>query len=144
MEWGEQNKKLIDSSVWIAYFDKKDIFSEKAKARLQNIFQERAPLFLTDFVIQEILTVLFYKQKNKIAEVLFDFIEFQTNIQIISSSEKNMRETLLFAKQRQYKPKLSFTDWNLLFLARQLHLEVITFDKQLHNAYKRMSSREFL
>ncbi len=31
----------------------------------------------------------------------------------------------------------SLTDWNLLYFAFHLHFDVITFDKQLHNVFKK-------
>lgn len=128
---------LIDSSVWIAYFDRDDSHADRAKKILDEYTADSSILLVTDYVIQEVVTVLLYKNKPMIVERFMEYLDDEPSIEIVSIDAHHVRKTIQFAKTKYWRPKLSLTDWSLLFLARNLNLHLATFDNQLYNAYRK-------
>ncbi len=129
---------LIDSSIWIAYFDKDDSHTEHAKKILDELKSDASILLLTDYVIQEVTTVLLYKNKPTLAEHFIEYLDDEPLIEIVSIDALLLRKTMQFAKTKNWRPKLSLTDWSLLFLADTLNLRLSTFDRQLNNAWRKI------
>lgn len=128
---------LIGSSVWIAYFDKDDSHAERAKKILNELTESSAILLLTDYMIQEIITVLLYKNKPKLAECFMEYLEDEPSAEILSIDASLLQKTMRFAKSKNWRPKLSLTDWSLFTLASTLNLTLYTFDGQLNHAVKK-------
>lgn len=126
---------LVDSSVWIAFFDKDDVHYNKAKALFDLVAP--ATLLLTDYVVQEIITIFLYRDQKILLDELMITLE-RPDIEIISVENYFLKQTIRFADEHEYKPKISLTDWLLLFLAKELGFNLLTFDKQLANATKRL------
>ncbi len=127
---------LIDASVWIAYFDIEDSHTAKAKKLFEEFLRDRTILLLSDYVIQEILTVLLYKRKTSLVEMFTQYLKDEALIQIVDIDTLLLHKTIQFAKSHEWRPKLSLTDWSLLFLAKNLELPLYTFDIQLEHAYR--------
>lgn len=130
-------RALVDSSVWIAYFDKDDIHARAAQKTLEELNQNSATLLLTDYVIQEIITVLLYKNKPQLAERFMEYLDDEESTEIVSIDALLLKRTMEFAKLKKWRPKLSLTDWSLLFLANTLNLPLYTFDVQLDHACRK-------
>lgn len=128
---------LIDSSVWIAYFDKDDPHTERAKKILNELTESGSALLLTDYVIQEIITVLLYKNKPKLAECFMEYLEDEPSAEILSIDAPLVQKTMRFAKSKNWRPKLSLTDWSMFYLANTLNLPLYTFDRQLDHVVKK-------
>lgn len=131
--------QLVDANVWIAYFDKDDSLSEQGRDLLKQTHAESRPLLLTDFIIQEVLTIFLYKNKITYIEKFLNYIETQPHIEIIGIDGLLWKRVTQFMRRHKHIPKLSFTDWSLLYLATAFGFGLDTFDKQLNTTYQRLS-----
>lgn len=133
-----EHYQLVDANVWIAYFNEADPQSTKAKQYIFQLEDSNDRILVTDFVIQETVTILFYKNQPKSAEQFLNYIRERDNIEIVSIDSDLWNTTFKYIQESKFKPKLSFTDWSLLFLAGEFNFNLLTFDKQLANVYKRL------
>lgn len=136
----KNNPFLIDANVWIAYFNDKDSLYIRAKKKIDRINSQNGELILTDFLLQEIVTVFLYQKKVSLIDNFLKYIEEKENVKTLSVDSDFLTHTLSCIKKHKYKPKMSLTDWSLLFLASNFDLKLITFDKQLRNKYKDATS----
>lgn len=127
----------FDANVWIAYFDKDDSLASRAEDLILETIQSHRVFIVTTFVIQEVLTVFLYKEKQKTADVFTRFISEHSLSQIIIHDFESIQASIVFAKKLHWRPKLSLTDWTLFYGAITSEYALYTFDKQLENALKR-------
>ncbi|MBI2410762.1 MAG: PIN domain-containing protein [Candidatus Kerfeldbacteria bacterium] len=132
---------LTDANIWIAYFDKGETQSELAKEFLEFMIEQYYPIIISSLVIQEVMTVLLYKNKHTLAQDFMEYIQRQPTISILSVDESLLEKITVYMKKHQFRPKLSFTDWSLLFLTEHAKLDLVTLDKQLANTYKRFAKK---
>lgn len=122
---------IVDANVWIAYFDRNDSLSDHARSLLKSIFDQEGRIVITDFVIQEVMTVLLYKNKHHAAELFFQFVDDEDLIEIFHCDRTLLHQIIHFAAKKSWKQKLSFTDWSLAFLSHHFNMKLLSFDKQL-------------
>lgn len=122
---------IVDANIWVAYFDRNDTLSDHALSLLKDIFNQNTRIVVTDFVIQEVMTVLLYKNKHHAAELFFQFVDDEVSIEIFHCDRTLLHQTILFAAKKIWKPKCSFTDWSLAFLSHHFNMKLLSFDKQL-------------
>lgn len=139
MELNGESYIIVDANIWVAYFDKEDALSEKAKRYIKQLECNEQRTLVTDFVLQEVTTVLLYKSKTEQIEQFIHYIQTQPHIDIVSIDSEFWYSTIHFMQNKHYKPKLSFTDWSLLFLSEAFTLQLLTFDRQLMNTHKRLA-----
>ena len=126
-----KNKTLtiLDSNVWIAFFDKEDSTHKKAVAIFKKL--KVSELAVTEYIILEVATILKKYVGFDIANT-FLFKLAQENITIIED-ENLLKETVkIFANSA--RNNLSFVDCSLVYLSGKY--KVITFDKKLANKLK--------
>lgn len=129
---------LIDANAWIAYVDADDTLYNKAGDYLELLDEQGYQFIITNFIIQEVLTILLYKKQIKLVENFLTYINTKSTVQILSIDTILLQDIIEFIKKCGYKPKISLTDWSLLFLATQFKIDLLTFDKQLNNTYKKL------
>lgn len=95
-------------------------------------------LLFTDYVIQEVITIFLYKKQHALIAELMTTIQ-KENVEIITVESIFLKSLLKFIDSAGYKPKLSLADWSLLFLTEELGIPLLTFDKQLAAAYRKLS-----
>lgn len=123
--------KIFDSNFWIAYFDKNDSQHKKAV-----VIFEREPAFLiTEYCILETTSILSRKSGKANAETFLDTVFENSDIVILYSHQSFFAGTVESFRKSKNK-NLSFVDISLLYLSGE-H-EVITFDKDLEKAIKKM------
>lgn len=118
--------KIVDSNIWISFFNKDDINNSRATKILSELLNEK--ICLTDYIIIEVTTVLLQKASKHIADNFIEFVQNSVNINIIYSSQILFDKYLDFFKDNNFL-KLSFVDQSLVFLSKDFN--VITFDKEL-------------
>jgi predicted nucleic acid-binding protein len=134
------NNLLIDANVWISYLDKDDSHYSRSGILIHSHIKHQSNLLLlTDYIIQEVITLFLYKRKPELVEEFIRLIHRETYIEILAVDSYFLASILDFIKQQQYLPKISLTDWSLLFLASEFDLKLVTFDKQLNNAYNKLA-----
>ena len=113
---------IIDSSVWIAYFDTNDSQHTSAKQTLET---RTTAVIIPEYILLEVVTVLRNKKKES---VLKQFIDLATKRGTYLAADTLGVEVAACYSQKQYQ-KLSFVDVALVLLSKQY--EIITFDKAL-------------
>lgn len=136
-----EHYQLVDANIWIAYFNQADPQSAKAKQYVHNLEDSNDRVLVTDFVLQETVTILLYKNQSKAVGQFLNYIRDRDNIEIVSIDSDLWNTTFKYIQGYKFKPKLSFTDWSLLFLADEFNFNLLTFDKQLANAHKRLAGQ---
>ena len=121
---------ILDSSVWVAFFNKEDSQHKKA---VQTLKKYRRGLLVTEYILLETSSVLCIRADKTTADKFLKMMMNNRDIKIMPAGKyflnKVVKEFLI------YKEKfLSFTDVSLMHLAKQ-H-EIITFDKKLAKAIK--------
>lgn len=130
---------IIDANIWVAFFDEGDALHKDAKKYMVDIPSKNANVIVTDYLIQEIITVFLYKNQPSSVKKFLDFLKTERLVATVGIDTKLLDEVMRFIDTYSFKPKLSLTDWSLLFLAQTFEFELITFDKQLMNAHRRLT-----
>ncbi|MEI6152566.1 MAG: PIN domain-containing protein [Deltaproteobacteria bacterium] len=100
---------FIDTSAWVAYFDKKDTNHESALKIWQQVKQEKAILCTTDYILDEMLTLLKIRANSNVALIAANAIMQSQNTEVIWVKEKLFMGALkLFKKYSDQR--FSFTD----------------------------------
>lgn len=117
---------IFDSNVWIALFNENDAHHEKAR----KLFSENSVIYVPEYVILEITTVLQLRASKIKANLFAKMIATTAELEILYASDDFFLVVLsVFQQQTQ---KLSFVDCALLVLAKN-HI-VHTFDESLTQA----------
>ena len=123
-----KNKTLtiLDSNVWIAFFDKEDSTHKKAVQVFKKL--KVSELAVTEYIILEVASIL---KKYAGLDVANAFLSGLVDEQVtIIEDEHLLKETVkIFANSA--RNNLSFVDCSLVYLSGTY--KVITFDKKLAN-----------
>ncbi len=119
---------IIDSSVWVAFFNKNDSQHDKAKKIFNGL---KLKVILPEYVFIEVSTILLMKAGKKIAEKFIEIAQDNSDVEIYLSNGDLFLDTVRLFKNSAQK-KLSFVDISLLFLSESY--KIITFDKNLQKA----------
>ncbi|HLD80942.1 MAG TPA: PIN domain-containing protein [archaeon] len=116
---------FLDTSVLVAYFAENDSQHEKAVRELQKTGKEET--MVSDYVLDEFLTVLFSKTKSKPdCEKAYKELTGNTQALIVAKEAFNAAEALFFQGNR-----LSFTDCTTLYFCKKHGFKLVTFDGEL-------------
>ncbi|MDP2090510.1 MAG: PIN domain-containing protein [Candidatus Gracilibacteria bacterium] len=122
---------IIDSSVWVSLFLDFDINHIESKQIFEKLGNSK--IVLPYCVINEVSSVLTYKGSKDISN---NFLRFIKNNNDIFIENDNIFEEIDFFIENN--SKVSFTDLAVIKIAKDYLLDLITFDKQMANIYKRM------
>ncbi len=123
---------LVDSSVWVALFLNFDTQHRKAEQTIEKL---SSTIYLPYCVIAEVVSILAYKHSKQLADNFIAYAEDNRDLKIINNDaleEMNFYPTVL--------NKLSFVDAALIFLSGKLDAPLVTFDKQMERAAKKIGS----
>ncbi|MBI4086747.1 type II toxin-antitoxin system VapC family toxin [Candidatus Kaiserbacteria bacterium] len=115
---------IVDSSVFVAFYSETDTHHADA-ATFFATFND-ATLIVHPYVIQETTSVLCYKLGYKAAVPFLEHILKGTNIVIPPVVVADDVNSFLGLQK-----KVSLTDSTLIRLAKEMHVELVTFDKQM-------------
>jgi predicted nucleic acid-binding protein len=118
---------IIDTSVWISYFDEDDSNHKVARDTLDK---ESAQVRVPEYILLEVVTVLRLKKLNDVAE---KFIRLATNPNVYLPAGTLGLEIAKVYNDKKFT-KLSFVDTGLALLSKEYR--VITFDKDLKNVLR--------
>ncbi len=103
---------FVDTGVWIALYDRKDQYHQKAVSIYNQIKSNREGLFTTDFVLDETVTRLRYDLNHSIAVKFLDYINRASNSDILTIITIN--KDVFKAAEKMFRTydsaTLSFTD----------------------------------
>ena len=129
---GSKHNIVIDSSVWIGYFDELDSNHKKA-TQLMTAAAAAGTIVVTEYVLLEVASVLKRKiGQKKTAEILTVLLQLD-NVEVLESTYffQSTLEMFLTLNEKY----LSFVDVSLVVLAKDF--EVVTLDKKLAKVLSR-------
>jgi len=116
---------ILDSNIWIAFFNKADSQHAKAKKVLQK---NNNKLVITEYILLEVASVLCLRSKKLVADKFLEMATNNKDIEVLASSEIFLNKIVseFFKHKTKY---LSFVDISLVHLSGRY--EIVTFDKKL-------------
>ena len=125
-------KFILDSSVWIAYFNKADLFYAEAKNIFANISKKEAIIIMPEIIFAETVNILKkHLGKNKTLEVIAKIKKIKF-IKLAHGLSKFWFEFFPIYSEINLKS----SDAIILAYAKFLHVDYcFTFDKKLQKAY---------
>lgn len=116
---------IVDSSVWVGYFDELD--SNHKKAKILMAVASAGTIIVTEYVLLEVASVLKRKIGQRKTRDIIDMILRLENVNILESHyffHKTLKLFLLLEEKH-----LSFVDVSLVVLSKDF--EVVTLDTKL-------------
>lgn len=122
---------FVDSNIWIAWFNKKDIDHEKAKKMIQT-FPPDTPQLTSNLVIYEILTVLSMRAGRnkalKFGKWFFSQVSYGAISEVFINEAIEHQTWALFRKIKQ--KDISFADCASAIIAKEYGAKhILTFDQ---------------
>ena len=116
---------ILDSDVWIAYFNTNDSQHLKARKVFEKISDK---IILTEYNILEISSVLLLRASKAVADSFLDIVLNNADIAVLASNEHFFNRVIKRFLEFK-KSSLSFVDVSLVVLSKEY--EVVTFDEKL-------------
>lgn len=118
------NKLFVDTSAWIAHFNRDDDFHKEA----ERIFVKRPDLITSNTVLHETVAHLSARVSKKAAEIAGDFILFSGVVELITVSFED--ELAAWKKYKSLHPKISYVDATNAVVMNKLRLkDSFAFDR---------------
>lgn len=122
---------LIDTWGWLALGHRRDSRHQEVKAFYQRLREEGARLYTTDYVLDEVMTLLFRRESFEEAVSFMEGI-FQASqegrLTIERVTSERFTATWELRKRFQDKPKLSFTDLTSMAIMQNQSIKKILTD----------------
>jgi len=116
-------KIFVDSSAWIAFFNKTDDF-HKASV---SFFKKKPRLISSNIVLHETIAHLQSHVNRKTAETAAEFILNSLLTELIFIAEKEEKQS--FKKYKKGQRKISFVDWTNFVLMKENNIrKIFAFD----------------
>lgn len=143
----KNNIYLIDSNVWIGFYNEEDSSHAAAVKIIKELEKNQKNICITNFNIQEVFTILsLYTNLKKALEFYNDTIIehnlFKQEMLQLDITKDFMDDIVAFIKKHSTSSQASFVDYSLLYLCLEFNLELITFDKKLMNFYERLKKQK--
>lgn len=120
----ENKSFVIDSNVFIAFYDEADSNNSLAKSALKEL--SKGQLIVHPYVIQEVSTILTYRFGLAMAKKFISDIKKSDNIVIPFVNVAGDMEFFISISK-----KIAFTDAALIALSKESNTALLTFDKQM-------------
>ena len=118
---------MVDSVVWIAYKNKRDTWHNTAMTLLPNILKQEKFVYITDYIVLEVVNFLLRKIDHKTATETFDMFLKADKIKILHNDAVSFMATRNIMKKYH---GLSFTDANIIVNMKENNLkDLCTLDK---------------
>ncbi len=130
---------FIDANIWIAELDTDDTTHQKARALLIEALKERTVL-VSVFVIQEVCSIFMKKGYMDLAKFFYEFVTKHGAVKVVSVGQEWLDATSDLLAEITPRKALSYTDYSLMAIARELGAEIITFDEKLLSTYRQLTS----
>ncbi len=124
------DRYIIDSSVFVAFYYEGDVHHNSAVEILKSI--EDNFIVIHPYVISEVATVLTYKVSKELSDIFISDIMATENVHIITPDITG--ESNFFVEQSR---KMSFVDTSLVYWAKRMSVNLVTFDRQILSLLKK-------
>jgi len=127
----DNEKIVIDSNVFYAFLNEEDSLHLEAEELLWKISDKI--IIVPYSVLLEVTTLLSYRQWKEKANNFIKILQDTDNVFIVSNSVYDDIELFL-----DINAKISFADISLISICKKYNANLVTFDKQLANIYKKI------
>ncbi len=119
---------FADTSAWVAYFDRDDMFHHAARLALTSLRDQRVTFLTSDYVLDETITMLSSYTGHRVAVAFGDWVQSERRVQIVRVNEELWQAAWQLFK-RYHDKKFSFTDCtSFVLMQRQGLVDVFGFD----------------
>lgn len=124
---------LIDTWGWLALGHRRDQYHQDVKALYQKLRATQTPIHTSDYILDEVMTLLFkrevFQEAVQFVEGIFRAVELE-QVEIHRITSQRFQTAWSLRKQFQDKPLISFTDLTSMALMRELNIQqVLTQDE---------------
>lgn len=128
---------FMDTWGWLALGHRKNTHHQQIKTFYQTLQDRGARLYTSDYVIDEVITLLFrrevFEEAVRFMEGIFLAAE-QGRLTIERVTSERFTSTWRLRKQFQDKPRISFTDLTSMVIMEERGIrQIITGDKHFHH-----------
>lgn len=118
------NKLFVDTSAWIAHFNRDDDFHKEA----ESVFVKRPSLITSNIILHETIAHLSVRVSKIAAEIAGDFILRSGAVELITVSSDD--EIAAWKRYRSFYLKISYVDATNVVVMNKLRLkEIFAFDR---------------
>lgn len=128
---------FIDTWGWLALGHRKNAYHQQIKTFYQTLQARGAHLYTSDYVIDEVITLLFrrevFEEAVRFMEGIFMAAE-QGGLTIERVTSERFTSTWRLRKRFQDKPRISFTDLTSMVIMEERGIrQIITEDEHFHH-----------
>lgn len=124
---------FVDTWGWLAFGHRRDAHHLQIKEYLTSLLQTGVPIHTTDYVLDELVSLLFRRENPAEAIRFMDGILTEANrggVHIEKVTAGRFQAAWRLRKQYQDKPSISFTDFTSVVVMKELGIQrVVTEDK---------------
>jgi predicted nucleic acid-binding protein len=123
---------LVDSSAWIALVRANDLYHSQARSRFNHLKQQRAKLFISEYIFLEVVTVLLMRVGPVDALSIGRLLQNSQIVQFLYIDPELVNKTWQVFQTQAMDPnrQASFTDCSSVVLIQEHRLDhIFTFDR---------------
>jgi ribosomal protein S10 len=121
----------------VALYSEDDALHLQAEAVIKDI-DVRGSTVVTNFIVQEVFSVLSRVQGQKKALQFYDFIAHNKVIDLIDINSHFLDQVIQFINSRNLRKSLGLIDYSVIFFSVLLECPVASFDKLLLQSAKKV------
>lgn len=134
----KNNTCIVDSNFWIGLYHEDDSLHAQAKKIFQQIEQDEREVLITNFIVQEVFTVISLVQNQQKALEFYYLVTNHKRITQIDIEKIIINKIIHFINNNKLNKPLSLVDYSIVFMAHKFDFEIISFDRELMNVYNRL------
>jgi predicted nucleic acid-binding protein len=121
----------------VALYSEDDALHRQAKVVIKDI-DERGSTVVTNFIVQEVFSVLSRVKGQTTALQFYDFITHNKAVDLIDINSHFLDQVIKFIHSRHMRKSLGLIDYSVIFFSALLECPVASFDKQLLQSAKKV------
>lgn len=136
----ERNKTLVDSCVWVAFYDVNDRQHNKSVEIFQTLQRKNIKPLIHLLVLIETLSILKYKRflKNELKKIKISMLNNQI-FEFISETKLDINEKIF---EKLYDDnRMGLVDLILLNYCKENKIDLVTLDKAMEKTLKEFNSK---
>jgi predicted nucleic acid-binding protein len=124
---------FVDTWGWLAFGHRRDAHHAAVKQLLEVCLKDQRPVHTSDYVLDELITLLFRREPHKEALRFIDGLLADSGrgkLQIHRVTGERFGAALELRKRYDDKPDISFTDFTTVAILRELRIAaIVTSDR---------------
>jgi uncharacterized protein len=127
----------VDTWGWLAFGHRRDAHHVEVKQLLEDCMRNRQHVHTSDYVLDELMTLLFRREAHEEAIRFIDGLladSAHAKLQIQRITGERFGAALELRKRYKDKPDISFTDFTTVAIMRELHIAaIVTKDRHFQH-----------